>query len=33
MEIEDKVGLGNVAAMSNKQKNEDPLPFLRTPSS
>jgi hypothetical protein len=33
MEIEDKVGLGNVAAKSNKQKNEDPLPFLRTPSS
>jgi len=33
MEIEDTVGLGNVAAMGNKQKNEDPLPFLRTPSS
>jgi len=33
MEREDTVGLGNVAAMSSKQKNEDPLPFLRTPSS
>jgi hypothetical protein len=33
MEIEDAVDLGNVTAMSNKQKNEDPLPFLRTPSS
>jgi hypothetical protein len=33
MEREDTVGLGNVAATSGKQKNEDPLPFLRTPSS
>ena len=33
MEREDAIGLGNVAAASSKQKNEDPLPFLRTPSS
>jgi hypothetical protein len=31
MEREDIVGLGNVVAMSSKQKNEDPLPFFRTP--
>ena len=33
MEREDAIGVGNVAAASSKQKNEDPLPFLRTPSS
>jgi hypothetical protein len=32
MEREDTIGLVNVSAMSNKQKDEDPLPFLRTPS-
>ena len=33
LEKEDAVGMGNVASVSSKQKNEDPLPFLRTPSS
>jgi hypothetical protein len=33
MEKEDSVGLGKVATKSKKNKNEDPLPFLRKPSS
>ena len=33
LEREDNVGMGKVAAASKRQKNEDPLPFLRKPSS
>jgi hypothetical protein len=33
MEKEDNVGLGKVATTSKKNKNEDPLPFLRNSSS
>jgi hypothetical protein len=33
MENEDSVGLGKVAATCKKNKNEDPLPFLRNSSS
>ena len=33
MEREDHVGFGKVVAASKTQKNEDPLSFLRKPSS
>ena len=32
LEREDEVGLGRVEAASKKQKNDDPIPFLRKPS-
>ena len=32
LENEYVVGMGNVAVVSSKQKNEDPLSFLKTPS-
>ena len=33
MEREDKIGLGKVTTASRKQKEDDPLPFLREPTS